>query len=72
MALLIALQFLAAGRQMRVTEDEMQQAVRTAGDAGPGGAAAVVLETDGSLSVLSEVPPSFDPTDAGKLMGRGG
>jgi uncharacterized membrane protein YcaP (DUF421 family) len=72
MALLIALQFLAAGRQLRVTEDEMQQAARTAGDAGPGGAAAVVLETDGSLSVLSEVPASFDPTDAGKLMGRGG
>ncbi len=59
-------------RRMRVTEDEIRQAARAAGNAGLDGVAAVVLETDGSLSVLSEAPPSFDPTDAGELKGPGG
>jgi uncharacterized membrane protein YcaP (DUF421 family) len=36
-------------QQMRVTEDEIRQAARTAGNAGLDGVAAVVLETDGSL-----------------------
>jgi uncharacterized membrane protein YcaP (DUF421 family) len=59
-------------RQMRVTEDEIRQAARTAGKADLDGVAAVVLETDGSISILSEVPPSLSPADAEELKGPGG
>ena len=48
-------------RRMRVTEDEVRQAARAAGNAD---LAAVVLETDGSLSVLGQVPGPFGPADA--------
>lgn len=43
-------------RRMRVTEVEIYQAVREAGLASPSQAAAVVLETNGGLSVLTETP----------------
>lgn len=51
-------------RRMRVTEDEIRQAARTAGSARLETVAAVVLETDGSLSVLTEVPAVLDRADA--------
>lgn len=56
--------FLA--RQMhraRVTEEEVRQAVRASGRASLEEVAAVVLETDGTMSVLSSVPdhPGLDP-----------
>jgi uncharacterized membrane protein YcaP (DUF421 family) len=43
-------------RRARVTEDEVRQAARAAGHAGLSDVAAVVLETDGTLSVLTAVP----------------
>lgn len=52
-------------RRMRVTEDEIRQAARTAGEARLGAVAAVVLETDGSLSILTKVPTALDRADAG-------
>ena len=53
-------------RRMRVTEDEIRQAARAAGNAGLDEVSAVVLETDGSLSILSEVPASLDKVDPGE------
>ncbi|MFK5261367.1 YetF domain-containing protein, partial [Lactiplantibacillus plantarum] len=45
---------LAEGmRQRRVTEDEIRQAVRSTGSGDLADVAAVVLESDGSLSVIS-------------------
>jgi uncharacterized membrane protein YcaP (DUF421 family) len=44
----------AALRAARVTEDEVWAALRSAGLAGPDEAEAVVLETDGSFSVVRE------------------
>jgi uncharacterized membrane protein YcaP (DUF421 family) len=41
-----------AMRRSRVTESEMHAALRTAGFSAAGEIAAVVLETDGSLSVV--------------------
>ncbi|WP_091763857.1 YetF domain-containing protein [Blastococcus aurantiacus] len=40
-------------REQRVTEDEVRQAVRATGSGDLGSIAAVVLESDGSLSVIS-------------------
>lgn len=45
-----------AMRRARVTEDEVRQAARSSGKASLGEVAAVVLETDGSLSVLPAEP----------------
>lgn len=46
--------FLAAAmRQERVTREEVEAAVRSAGLAGPSDVEAVVLETDGTFSVVS-------------------
>jgi uncharacterized membrane protein YcaP (DUF421 family) len=42
----------AALRRERLTESEVMQAVRASGRGGLGGVAAVVLETDGSMSVI--------------------
>lgn len=39
----------------RITEGEVMQVLRQAGRDGPAGVAAVVLETDGSLSVIADV-----------------
>lgn len=48
-------EFLAAAmRRARVTEEEVWAAVRSAGLASLGGAEAVVLETDGSFSVVHQ------------------
>jgi len=47
-------------RRVRVTEDEVRQAVRGTGRASLDEVAAVVLETDGTLSVLSSVPDLRD------------
>ena len=43
-------------RRARVTEDEVRQAARATGKASLDDVAAVVLETDGTLSVLPAVP----------------
>ncbi len=56
-------------RRMRITEDEIRQAARTAGHPRLGAGAAVVLETDGSLSILTEVPTVLDHSDARDLGG---
>jgi uncharacterized membrane protein YcaP (DUF421 family) len=49
--------FLAvAMRAERITRDEILAAVRASGAADVGKVAAVVLETDGSLSVIADVP----------------
>jgi uncharacterized membrane protein YcaP (DUF421 family) len=56
-------------RRTRVTEDEVRAAVRSEGHADLGDAAAVVLETDGSFSVV----PRADGGAGGALAGvRGG
>ncbi|MFC7610940.1 MFS transporter [Teichococcus aestuarii] len=47
----------AALRAQRVTRDEVLSALRAAGVPGPEQALAVVLETDGTLSVLGSRPP---------------
>lgn len=46
----------AAMRRARVTEDEVRQAARASGKASLDDVAAVVLETDGSFSILPAVP----------------
>lgn len=51
-----------AMRRERVTVDEVRQAVRGQGHSDLGSVAAVVLETDGTLSFLSELPS----TDLGR------
>jgi uncharacterized membrane protein YcaP (DUF421 family) len=43
-------------RRARVTEDEVRQAARASGKASLDDVAAVVLETDGSFSMLPAVP----------------
>ena len=42
-------------RRERVTREEVRAAMRASGVSSPGSATAVVLETDGSFSVLREV-----------------
>ena len=59
-------------RRMRVTDDEIRQAARTAGHARLDEVAAVVLETDGSLSVLTQPPADLERTGGGRTQGRGG
>lgn len=46
-----------AMRRERVTPDELRQAARTQGHADLEEVAAIVLETDGTLSVLTDPPP---------------
>ena len=53
-----------AMRSERVTEDEIHAAVRSSGQADPSQVAAVVLETDGSFSVIAEAPASSAVLDA--------
>ena len=43
-----------AMRKVRVTEDEVRSALRSSGISAQGGAEAVVLETDGSFSVVKK------------------
>lgn len=43
-----------AMRKNRITREEILAALRAEGHAGPDGTAAVILETDGSISVLSD------------------
>ncbi len=45
-------------RDQRVTQTEVRAALRSSGVAEPAGAAAVILETDGSLSVIKADPLS--------------
>jgi uncharacterized membrane protein YcaP (DUF421 family) len=49
-----------AMRRERVTEGELRQAARGHGHADLGEVGAIVLETDGSLSVLTKAPPAGD------------
>lgn len=51
-------------RRMRITGEEIRQAPRAAGSGGLEKARAVLLETDGSLSVLPDVPERIGPEDA--------
>jgi uncharacterized membrane protein YcaP (DUF421 family) len=44
-------------RKERLNVEEVHQALRQSGIADTGGVAAVVLETDGSLSILATAPP---------------
>jgi uncharacterized membrane protein YcaP (DUF421 family) len=44
----------AALRESRVTREEVLAALRTDGRSGPQGVSAVILETDGSMSILGE------------------
>lgn len=55
----------AALRQARVTDDEVRAAVRSSGLASLLDAEAVVLETDGSLSVVRRGAPNGHPSLAG-------
>ncbi len=50
---------LQAMRQQRVTQDELRQAARSAGHADLAGVAAILIEADGTLSVLTS-PPDED------------
>jgi len=50
----------AALRDQRVTREEVESVLRSAGLASPADAAAVVLETDGSMSVLPEAATGPD------------
>jgi uncharacterized membrane protein YcaP (DUF421 family) len=49
-------------RRERVTPDEILAAIRQSGVAEPADVAAVVLETDGSFTVISSRPPSDIPS----------
>lgn len=49
-------------RRARVTEDEVRQAARNSGYSSLDGVEAVVLETDGAMSVLSSVPDRPRPS----------
>jgi uncharacterized membrane protein YcaP (DUF421 family) len=51
----------AAPRQARITEDEVRAAVRAAGSSSLEDSEAVVLETDGSLSVVRRGFEEEDP-----------
>lgn len=51
-----------AMRQERITSDELRQAARGQGYADLSEISAVVLETDGSLSILTESPSFLDPS----------
>jgi uncharacterized membrane protein YcaP (DUF421 family) len=63
----------AALRQERITRDEVLAAMRGAGLADARDAAAVVLETDGSLSILrrTDRPPEVPTTANVRAAGRG-
>lgn len=58
-------------RRMRVIGDEIRQAARTAGHPRLDEVEAVVLETGGSLSVLTQPPAGLTPTDEGRTQGGG-
>ncbi|MGR3433778.1 MAG: DUF421 domain-containing protein [Shimia sp.] len=47
-------------RRARLSEADLRAALRGAGHAGPEGVAAVVLESNGQLSVLAEMAPGHD------------
>ena len=49
-----------AMRRERFTRDELRQAARGQGHPDMTGVAAIVVETDGSLSVLSQLPTDLD------------
>lgn len=55
-----------AMRLERVTADELRQSARQQGHADLGEVNAIVLETDGRLTVLSETPLSFRPPADGR------
>lgn len=52
-----------AMRRQRVTREELLAVLRTNGQADPESVAAVVLETDGSFSVLSKDPVGLSPAE---------
>ncbi len=52
-----------AMRRERVTADELYQSARRQGHADLAQVAAIVLETDGTLTVLTDAPPSLQPRD---------
>lgn len=52
----------AAMKKARVTEDEVRAAIRASGEADVAAVAAVVLETDGSFSVVPRKPGGSEPS----------
>ena len=60
-----------AMRQERVTADELHQAARRQGHADLAQVTAMVLETDGTLTVLTETPSSLRPPLDGRTDGQG-
>ena len=52
-----------AMRQERVTANELCEAARGQGHTDQSKVSAVVLETDGTLSIITEVPTSLQPAD---------
>ena len=54
-----------AMRRERVTSEELRQAARSQGHADLAGLTAIVLETDGTLSILTDAPDLSDGSGAG-------
>lgn len=59
-----------AMRSQRVTRAEVLSALRSAGVSDPSEVAAVVLETDGSLSVVQDTPSTRDGSTLSELGGQ--
>ena len=59
-------------RDERVTRDEVLASLRSSGVADAAGVAAVVLETDGSLNVIRDVPPGPGAPTLEGVSGREG
>ena len=62
---------LDAMRRERVTADELSQSARRHGHADLARVTAIVLETDGRLTVLTETPASLQPPPDDRGNGRG-
>ena len=60
-----------AMRRERVTADELSQAARGQGHTDLSKVSAIVLETDGTLSILTEVPTSPQSPEEGRAGGQG-
>lgn len=60
-----------AMRRERATADELSQYARRRGHADLAQVTAIVLETDGTLTVLTETPSSLQPPPDGRANGHG-
>lgn len=59
-----------AMRQERVTADELSQVARAQGHTDLSKVSAIVLETDGALNILREVPTSLQSPEEGRAGGQ--